>query len=157
VVLLAYAHLKEIGMKKKKSKKQILIKTARGLLGNIPMMAGVIMLISLLKTFVSFQTLSTLFTGNALADTTIGAFFGSILAGNSINSYIVGKEMLASGISLFAVTSFLVAWVTVGFVQIPAEMTMLGRRFTIVRNSLSVILSIAVSLTTVLVMGGGIK
>jgi uncharacterized membrane protein YraQ (UPF0718 family) len=141
-------------MNNKKSKKQVFIKTSKGFLKNIPMMIGVILLISLLKTFVSFETISTLFIGKPLADTALGALFGSVLAGNSINSYIIGKEMLASGISLLAVTSFLVAWVTVGFVQIPAESKILGNRFTLIRNSLSVILSILVSMTTVWIIGG---
>lgn len=141
-------------MNNKKSKKQIFIKTSKGFLKNIPMMVGVILLISLLKTFVSFETLSRLFIGKPLADTALGALLGSVLAGNSINSYIIGKEMLSSGISLLAVTSFLVAWVTVGFVQIPAERKILGSRFTLIRNSLSVILSILVSITTVWITGG---
>jgi uncharacterized membrane protein YraQ (UPF0718 family) len=154
VLLLAYAHNKEVFMNNKKSKKQIFIKTSKGFLKNIPMMVGVILLISLLKTFVSFETLSRLFIGKPLADTALGALLGSVLAGNSINSYIIGKEMLSSGISLLAVTSFLVAWVTVGFVQIPAERKILGSRFTLIRNSLSVILSILVSITTVWITGG---
>ncbi|HKL11160.1 MAG TPA: permease [Clostridia bacterium] len=141
-------------MNNKKSKIQIFIKTSKGFLKNIPMMIGVILLISLIKTFVSFETISTLFIGKPLVDTALGAIFGSILAGNSINSYIIGKEMLASGISLLAVTSFLVAWVTVGFVQIPVESKILGGRFTLIRNSLSVILSICISMTTIWIIGG---
>jgi len=141
-------------MNKRKSKKQIFIKTCKGFLKNIPMMAGVVLLIGLLKTFVTFEAISNLFTGKPLADTALGALSGSILAGNSINSYIIGKEMLDSGISILAVTAFLVAWVTVGFVQIPAEAKMLGNRFTIMRNLLSVILSILVSITTVWIIGG---
>jgi uncharacterized membrane protein YraQ (UPF0718 family) len=139
-------------MKKQKSLKKVFMKSLKGLMNSIPTMFSVIFLIGLIKSFVSFDTLATIFTQNSLVDTTMGALIGSILAGNSINSYIIGNEMLTSGISLFAVTAFLVSWVTVGFVQIPAEKELLGTRFTATRNALSVVLAIAISLLTVWTM-----
>lgn len=140
-------------MQKKKSLKKVFLKSLKSLLNTLPTMFGIVLLIGLMKSFVSFESLATLFTQNKIIDTSFGALLGSILAGSSINSYIIGNEMLASGISLFAVTSFLVAWVTVGFVQIPAEKELLGSKFTIIRNILSVFLSIVISLLTVWTLG----
>jgi uncharacterized membrane protein YraQ (UPF0718 family) len=125
------------------------MKSLKGLINSIPTMFSVIFLIGLIKSFISFESIASIFTGNSFIDTTLGSLIGSLLAGNSINSYIIGNEMLASGISLFAVTAFLVSWVTVGFVQIPAESEMLGTRFTTTRNALSVLMAIAISLLTV--------
>jgi hypothetical protein len=51
------------------------------------------------------------------------------------------------------VTAFLVAWVTVGIIQLPAEIMMLGKRFAITRNILSFIFSILVAIMTVLIIG----
>jgi uncharacterized membrane protein YraQ (UPF0718 family) len=57
--------------------------------------------------------------------------------------------LLKENVSLIAITSFLVAWVTVGIIQFPAEVTLLGRRFACVRNILSYILAILISIATV--------
>ena len=78
---------------------------------------------------------------------------GSVLAGNPVTSYVLGGELLTQGVNLVAVTAFLVAWVTVGFVQLPAESMMLGKKFAISRNILSFIFSIIVAIITVFLVG----
>jgi uncharacterized membrane protein YraQ (UPF0718 family) len=114
-----------------------------------PIILGVILVLGLFRTFVSKQMLSALFTGEFLRDTVISALIGSISAGNPVNSYIIGGELVKENVSLIAITSFLVAWVTVGIIQFPAEATILGRRFACVRNILGYILAILVSIATV--------
>jgi len=89
---------------------------------------------------------------NIIFDSFIGSIIGSISAGTPIISYILGGEMLKQGISLIAVTAFLVAWVTVGFIQIPAESIILGKRFAILRNISAFVLSIIVAFATVLIL-----
>ncbi|OYT31107.1 hypothetical protein B6U93_04115, partial [Candidatus Woesearchaeota archaeon ex4484_78] len=84
-----------------------------------------------------------------ILDPLIGSSLGSVLAGNPITSYIVSGELLKQGVSLVAVTSFIVAWVTVGIVQLPAESLLLGKKFAIVRNITSFIFSIVVAIITV--------
>ena len=79
----------------------------------------------------------------------IGTFIGSIAAGNPVTSYILGGELLKGGISLFAVTALIASWVTVGVVQLPAEVLTLGRRFAIYRNLLCFVSAIGVSFLTV--------
>jgi uncharacterized membrane protein YraQ (UPF0718 family) len=116
---------------------------------SLPIMLGVILVMGLFRTFVSKQMLSAVFTGEFLRDTLIGALIGSISAGNPVNSYIIGGELVKENVSLIAITSFLVAWVTVGIIQLPAEATILGRRFACVRNMLGYILAILVSIATV--------
>lgn len=113
------------------------------------MLLGVILLLGLFRAFVSNQMISALFTGELLRDTLIGSFAGSLSAGNSVTSYIIGGELLKGNISLIAITAFIVAWVTVGIIQFPAEAANLGKRFAITRNFLSFILSILVSIGTV--------
>ena len=81
-----------------------------------------------------------------------GSTVGSISAGNPITSYIIGGELLKEGISLFAVTAFITAWVTVGIIQLPAEASILGKRFALARNILSFIFSIIVAIATVLTL-----
>ena len=116
-----------------------------------PMMAGVVLLTGLFNAFVPKAWLTSIFAGNPLLDTLWGACFGSILAGNPINSYVIGGELLQSGVSLFAVTTFMLTWVTVGMVQLPAEIAALGKRFALLRNGLSFLFSIPIALVTVLI------
>jgi len=60
--------------------------------------------------------------------------------------------MLKQGISLIAVTAFLVSWVTVGFIQIPAESVALGKKFAILRNLSAFVLSMIVAFTAILIL-----
>ena len=66
---------------------------------------------------------------------------------------IIGGELLAQGVSLVAVTAFLIAWVTVGVVQLPAESILLGRRFALLRNIISFVFSVIVAIITVFLVG----
>jgi len=129
----------------------------RGLLNNIkmsvPILFGVLLLIGLLNTLVPEEFFSRIFTGNKLLDPLIGAVFGSIAAGNPLTSYLIGGELLKSGISLVAVLAFIVSWVTVGTVQLPAESLMLGRKFALLRNGISLLMAIVIAILAVLISG----
>ena len=118
----------------------------------LPLLGGVILLTGLLNVFASKVLLSSVFSGHPVWDTLYGACLGSILAGNPINSYVIGGTLLDRGVSLFAVTAFILAWVSVGLVQLPAEIAALGRRFALLRNALSFILTIPIALITVMVL-----
>ena len=119
----------------------------------LPTLVGVVLLIGLFNAFLSTKSLAAIFKGNPLLDTLKGAAFGSVFTGNPINSYIIGGQMLEHSISLFAVTALIVSWVTVGIVQLPAEILALGKKFALIINSLFFVLSIAIAITTVLVLG----
>jgi uncharacterized membrane protein YraQ (UPF0718 family) len=118
------------------------------------------LLIGLFNAFVSEEWLTSVFSGNVPLDTLWGACFGSIFAGNPINSYVIGGELLKYGVSLFAVTAFIVTWVTVGLVQLPAEIAAFGKKFAFLRNGLSFVLAIPIAILTVLIvnlLGGWIS
>ncbi len=66
----------------------------------LPILLGVVLLIGLLNTFVSKDFLASVFSGNMVLDTLWGACFGSILAGNPINSYVIGGTLLEYNISV---------------------------------------------------------
>lgn len=138
-----------------KKQKNILISLMNALKNfgsTLPLLLGVILLLGLFRTFISKQMIQSVFTGELLRDTLIGAVIGSISAGNPITSYIIGGELLKEGINLFAVTAFIVTWVTVGIVQFPAEAAILGKKFALARNVLSFILAILVSVATVMTL-----
>ncbi len=119
---------------------------------SLPVLIGVVLLLGLFRVNVSPQIISSIFSGEFFRDVITGSLIGSISAGSAITSYIIGAELLREGVSLFAVTAFLVAWVTVGIIQFPAEAAILGKKFAFRRNLVSFILAILVSLATVALM-----
>src|SRR6056297_3059185 len=131
-------------------------KALRGLTGSLPIILTVVLLISLLKTYLPAKSIMRFFGHSELADTAIGTLFGSILAGNSINSYIIGEQLLKDGAPLTAVTAFLAAWVIVGVVQIPAESAELGRQFALTRAVAGFLFSMVVALVVSILLGGSL-
>ena len=129
--------------------KKSFFKAIKSFGSTLPMLISIVLLIGIFKTFVTPEMTSTVFTGNLLSDSLLGAGIGSISAGNPITSYIIGGELINEGVSLIAVTAFMVSWVTVGFIQFPAEAKILGKKFAITRNLLSFIFSILIALATV--------
>lgn len=128
-------------------------RTLRNFLRVIPIILGVFLLLSLINAAIPQSFYAKIFTHNLSLDAVIGAALGSILAGNPLTSYIIGGEFLEEGISMVAVTAFILSWVTVGLVQLPAESLILGKRFALVRNATSFIFAIVVALLTVFTLG----
>ena len=94
-----------------------------------------------------------MFSGNAVWDTLIGTLSGAVAVGQPIVSYIIGGELLEQGISIYAVTAFVLAWVTLGIVQLPVEAEVLGLRFTVYRNILAFFSTLIVSVATAWTLG----
>ena len=132
--------------------KDSMFKAAKALWNVLPLIFGTILLISLISVLVPKSFYTQIFRGSII-DPIVGSLVGSISVGTPITSYIIGGELLEQGISLIAVTAFLVAWVTVGIVQLPAESMILGKRFAVKRNILSFIFAIIVAILTVLILG----
>ena len=132
--------------------KESLIKAAKMLWSATPILLGAVLLVSLAQALIPDELLAGFFQGSPLLDSFIGAFLGSFMAGNPLISYVLSGELSSAGVSLFAVTSFLLSWVTVGLVQLPAEALMLGKRFAIIRNVSAFFLSIACAFVTVWVV-----
>ena len=126
-----------------------LTSSARQLAMMLPILISVVLLIGLFNAFVPKDFLLSIFSGNPILDTLVGACFGSIFAGNAINSYVIGGELLGYGVTLFAVTALIIAWVSVGVIQLPAEIAALGGKFALIRNGLSFVMAIGIAILTV--------
>ena len=114
----------------------------------LPVIISMLLLTSLLITQFSDQITAGLFTNSDIIDSLLGATIGSVAAGHPLASYLLGGELLGGGVSLITVTALIVTWVTVGIVQLPAEMLMLGGRFAVYRNIISYITAIAIAFLT---------
>lgn len=129
----------------------VFIKSARPILINIPFVIGIVLLIAMFRTTIPSQAYLTLFSGSPL-DTFIGAVVGSVSFGNPVVSYVIGGELEKLGVSLLAITAFIVAWVTVGIVQLPAEAAMLGKKFAILRNLFSFLFSVIAAIVIIILV-----
>ncbi len=130
--------------------RKVLQKSSLTFLGMAPLLLGVIGLVGLFQILVTPKMLASLFRGNPLADTLIGTLAGAVAAGNPVVSYLLGGELLGQGISLYAVSAFILSWVTLGFIQLPAEVEVFGGRFTLVRNLLAFVFTVLVAVLTTL-------
>jgi uncharacterized membrane protein YraQ (UPF0718 family) len=128
--------------------KQSIIKAGKSWRQMIPILIGVLLLANLLNE-VSQKYYAVIFTGNYLKDTFIGALMGSFSFGMALTSYVIGGEFLQKGVSLLAVTAFVMTWTTVGIAMLPLEAKMLGTKFAIWRNILNFIFAIVISILTV--------
>ena len=133
--------------------KKAFFKTTQVFKTVVPMLTGVLLLVSLLHQFFK-NNYQHWFSGNLILDPFIGAIAGSISFGMPITSYVAGGELLHAGVSLLAVTAFIMSWTTVGLIMIPLEASVLGIRFAIIRNVLNFIFSFQALLKNVIVLSG---
>jgi uncharacterized membrane protein YraQ (UPF0718 family) len=117
----------------------------------VPMIFGILMLISFLNPIFQ-EYYPRVFTGNYFLDPILGALAGSIAFGIPITSYIAGGELLDKGVSLLAVTAFILSWTTVGVMMLPLEAKFLGRRFAFLRNGLNFINSIVIAIIVAVIL-----
>jgi len=128
----------------------VVIKSSLSFLSMTPILLGVIGLVGLFQVLLTPEVLAALFQNNPLIDTLVGTLAGAIAAGNPVTSYLIGGEMLEQGISLYAVSAFILSWVTLGFIQLPAEVEMFGIRFTLYRNILAFLFTVFIAVLTTL-------
>jgi len=117
------------------------------------MLLAVIALAGLFQTLVTPEMIQSVFKGSLVQDTLIGTGIGAVSVGQPFLSYVIGGELLHEGVSLYAVTAFILSFVTLGAIQLPLEWSLFGTRFTLLRNSLSFIFAFLISIATVTILG----
>jgi uncharacterized membrane protein YraQ (UPF0718 family) len=126
--------------------------TAKSLWMIFPMLLAMIGLIGLFETWVTPEMLHSFFNGSALKEIVVGVLSGAVSVGQPFLSYAIGGELLNEGVSLYAVTAFILSFVTLGIVQLPLEWALFGTRFTLLRNLLSLLFAFLISIATVYVL-----
>lgn len=126
-------------------------KTLQSIKTSVPIIVGILLLVSLLNPLLA-KYYAKIFTGNYFIDPLVGAIAGSVSFGIPVASYVTAGELLKEGVSLLAVTAFILAWSTVGLLMLPLEISNLGRRFAIWRNSWNFVSSITIAILTILTL-----
>ena len=137
-------------MKEKNNIKDAFNKSLKGFLSMLPMLLAILLLLGIFDVYITKDIMLSFFISNNFVDTITGTLLGGVLTGNPMISYILGGELTDAGVSLYAVTAFILSWVTIGLVQLPAEVEVFGLRFTFYRTLFTFITTILVSLATVL-------
>jgi uncharacterized membrane protein YraQ (UPF0718 family) len=125
------------------------LNTIKSLAMITPMILAVIGLVGLFETFITPKMIHSLFNDLVIHDTLIGTLAGAVSVGQPFLSYIIGGELLKEGVSFYAVTAFILSYVTLGVIQLPLEFSIFGMRFAIIRNILSILFAILISWATV--------
>lgn len=115
----------------------------------VPMVLAIVGLIGIFETFITPEMIHNIFSGNILADTLVGILAGAISVGQPFLSYIISGELLQEGISMYAITAFILSFVTLGVIQLPMEFSIFGARFTLIRNILSFLFAFIIAFVTV--------
>ena len=144
---------KEIKSQETPTLKKAFTKALMGFISISPMLIAVMGLVGLMQIYVTPDILSTFFGYGSLVDTLVGTLAGAISMGQAVISYVVAEGLMEQGVSLYALSAFILAWVTLGFVQLPAEASVFGLKFTFYRNILTLISTIIIAYATVLTVG----
>lgn len=131
--------------------KESLQKSYKNIISIIPILIGILLLVSLIEPYLG-NYYNNIFTGNLFLDPLIGAVAGSISFGIPVTSYVVGGELLERGVSLLAVSAFILAWSTVGLGMLPLEAKYLGKKFAVSRNIINFVFALIISALTVLTL-----
>jgi hypothetical protein len=110
---------------------------------NISIILSILLLVSIIQN-TNIKKIFTLLKDDFLS-VIISDLLWSILAGNPINSYLLIGELWNLEQNIIVATTFLISWITVGFIQIPAETYFFWKKFTIIRNVISFIFAILCS------------
>ena len=127
---------------------RVLHKSSLSFLAMAPLLLGVIGLVGLFQVLVTPKMIASLFQGNIFVDTLIGTLGGATVVGSPVVSYLLGGELLAQGVSLYAVIAFILSWVTLCFIHLPAEIEVFGGRFTLYRNILAFVFIMLIAILT---------
>jgi uncharacterized membrane protein YraQ (UPF0718 family) len=133
--------------------KKAFSKALVGFLSITPMLIAVIGLVGLMQIYLTPDMLAGFFGNGPILDTLSGTLAGAISMGQGVISYVVAEGLMQQGVSHYALSAFILAWITLGFVQLPAEASVFGIRFTFYRNILTLLSTIIIAYATVLTVG----
>lgn len=124
-------------------------KTGHSISRLLPVLIGVLLIASLIIELIPKLLHMGLLGHGPFLDMLGADFIGSLSTGQPVVSYLLAGELQQAGIDLYTVTAFIIAWVTVGVIPLPAEAVMLGWRFSIWRNVVAFFMAMVLAWLTV--------
>lgn len=132
--------------KKDRQKTKQALKIAFNSFRNIvPSMLGILGLIGLLLALVPKEFIQGLFGNNSPIGILIITAVGSITLIPAFVAFPLAASLLQAGASVMAVSSFITTLLMVGVITAPMEIHYFGRRFTIIRNALGLLIALVIA------------
>ncbi len=142
LVCLAFSFLKD-----RAKTAQALRAALKSGIGLAPTLLTILVLIGLVLGFVPLETIARILgEGSGAAGVLTAALLGSILHIPSLVSFPLGGSLMKAGASATVVAVFITTLTMVGFVTFPMEIRVLGKRFTLLRNGLSLVAAVIIGL-----------
>ncbi len=137
-----------------KAKKGIL-KGWKQFLNQIPLLVAIFLLVGIFDKFVPKSIVINLVgKGKGFMSVLRASILGSIIMGPASSAYPFGAVLLNKGATIAATAVFLDAWVMVGVVTFPFEVSVFGKKFAVIRNVLAFVGAIVVGIITGLLIAG---
>ena len=136
------------GFKKDPAKARRALKIAvKSFVRILPTMLAIILIIGLMSGFVPEKTISRVVGREAgLLGVLTVAVLGAMLHIPSLIAFPLAASLLEKGASVTSVAVFITTLTMIGFVTLPLEIRILGKRFALLRNALSFIIAILIGL-----------
>lgn len=133
--------------KSKEKTKQSLQIAMMSFMRTLPTVVLVIIIIGLLLGFVPPQTISG-FVGeqSGIGGVLLIAVIGAVLYVPSLIAFPLAASFKSGGASIEAVAAFITTLTMLGFVTLPVEIKELGKKMALLRNGISFILAVIISL-----------
>lgn len=152
ILVLSYAYAFK---KNKKGGKKAVKKGGIQFLKQLPMLISIFLVVGLFDEFIPKSVVMAFVgKGNKALSILSSAVFGTIVMGPVSSAYPLGALLLKKGATITATAIFLNSWVMVGFVTMPYEISVFGKRFTLTRNILAFIGAIVIGILTGWILGG---
>jgi uncharacterized membrane protein YraQ (UPF0718 family) len=131
---------------KEKTKKAFKI-GAKALLKSAPALLAILGIVGLTLGVLPPETISRLVGSEAgFTATIIAAVIGTLTLIPSLIAYPLAGSLLRSGATVMTISAFITTLVMVGIITAPMEIKELGRKFTILRNSLAFVAALIIAL-----------
>lgn len=119
-----------------------------------PSLLSVLMVIGLLLGFVSEARISSILgDGSGLLGVVAAVFLGSVLHIPALVAFPVAASLVQAGASSLTVAVFISTLTMVGVVTLPLELRVVGRRFAVLRNGLSLLSAILIGVLVGVMLG----
>ena len=139
LIALAVSYMKDM----ERTKRALLV-SYRSLMALVPSLLSMIALIGLILAITPKQVLTRLFNVHGLAGFALTAVVGAAITIPAPVAFPLAGSLLKLGASLPALATFITTLTMVGTVTAPIEIAYFGKRFTFIRQSLSLILAIMI-------------
>ena len=146
LLLLTLAVLAVSYIKDAKRTRKVLLISSRSFMSLVPNLLGMVALIGLILAITPPEALTRLFSIHGIIGFILTATAGVVITIPAPIAYPLAGTLLKLGVSLPTLATFITTLTMVGTVTAPMEIEYFGKRFTLVRQGLSLALAILIGL-----------